>query len=923
MRPIQLTLSAFGPYAGKTVLALDRLGTSGLYLITGDTGAGKTTIFDAISFSLFGVSSGKSRDPSMLRSKYAAPDTPTMTELVFSYKSKTYIIRRSPAYERPAKRGTGMITQTATAELTLPDGRVITKTRAVDSEIKAILGVDHDQFAQIAMIAQGDFLKLLLASTDERKEIFRNIFRTDKFDALQKRLKQEVRDCSSSFSVLDSRIRQTIAEVHVPDDAVLETQWAPAVDGACTLADTLTQLNEMILSQEETHRRLLHTQEALDAQHAACSAELANAEAKQRLEQELKTAQAHRQTLAAQMASAEAQLTQVTQREPEAEQLGQKAAALTAQLEQYAVLDDSVRRLRAAEDAQKNLDRQSEELETQSRVCSETLSAHKQQLEQLEHAGEHLASLRADQQTVQQKQTTAAAIRTQLSSLRNIERKETQAQGIFVRAHQQELAALADYQAKNTAFLCGQAGILAESLAEGQPCPVCGSLHHPSPAQKATDVPSEQEWNHAKERYEQAQEQSRKASERARDLRTQKQQMTQTILERAQDLFPNCALFELSDCLEQLSAQLTRQTAQLEEDIRTEQANKAYRQQLSEQLPRLEQKQAELDAQKQTVATDLIRLRTEQTALAEQSRRLRTSLPCNSRTQAERTIRDLQARRQAIEQDIQRAQQEHAALAQKQSAAEGQCQTLSDQLAQMPEMDIDRTRQQLTQLETEKKTLLSQITQSHTELAGNRKCLTSLQADSDAIGTAEQRLILLQSLSRTANGEVTGKERIMLETYVQMSFFERIIRRANQRFSVMSGGQFELVRRVTAENNRSQSGLDLDIIDHYNGSTRSVKTLSGGESFMASLSLALGLSDEIQASAGGIQLDTMFVDEGFGSLDEETLQQALSALQSLSENGQRLVGIISHVHELKDRIPRQLVVRKDKAGGSHAVLSIS
>ncbi len=205
----------------------------------------------------------------------------------------------------------------------------------------------------------------------------------------------------------------------------------------------------------------------------------------------------------------------------------------------------------------------------------------------------------------------------------------------------------------------------------------------------------------------------------------------------------------------------------------------------------------------------------------------------------------------------------------------------------------------------------------HSYIASNKSALQKIKLKSGDLDDYEKRYQWVLPLSNTANGKVAGKEKIMLETYIQMTYFDRIISRANTRFMVMSGGQYELKRRKEAEDKKAQSGLDLDIIDHYNGTERSVKTLSGGESFKASLSLALGLSDEIQSIAGGIKLDTMFVDEGFGNLDDDSINQAMNALSGLAE-GNRLVGIISHVSELKNRIDKQIVVAKEKSGGSKA-----
>ena len=236
-------------------------------------------------------------------------------------------------------------------------------------------------------------------------------------------------------------------------------------------------------------------------------------------------------------------------------------------------------------------------------------------------------------------------------------------------------------------------------------------------------------------------------------------------------------------------------------------------------------------------------------------------------------------------------------------------------LATAKEIDVFALQCKQAELKGEKESVMTLQKSVHSQRVANVISLENIKQKSDEINVVEEKWMWVKSLSNTANGNISGKEKIMLETYIQMTYFDRIINRANSRLLVMSGGQYELVRRKEAENNRSQSGLELDVTDHYNGTKRSVKTLSGGESFMASLSLALGLSDEIQSSAGGIRLDTMFVDEGFGSLDEESLSQAIRALSSLAE-GNRLVGIISHVNELKERIEKQIVVKKEKSGGS-------
>ena len=296
-------------------------------------------------------------------------------------------------------------------------------------------------------------------------------------------------------------------------------------------------------------------------------------------------------------------------------------------------------------------------------------------------------------------------------------------------------------------------------------------------------------------------------------------------------------------------------------------------------------------------------------------------LPFSDRVLAEREMQTREAARAALQKALEQAQKAYQMGKATADTLRGQIQGYQEQLRQAEPIDLELERAKRKTLSVE----IARLSEGLAELAARIRCnqtaLEHLKEQSGDLEETEKKWTWVRALSNTANGNISGEEKIMLETYVQMTYFDRIIARANTRFMVMSGGQYELKRRIEAENNRSQSGLELDVIDHYNGTERSVNSLSGGETFKASLSLALGLSDEIQSSAGGIRLDTMFVDEGFGSLDEESLQQAMRALSSLTE-GNRLVGIISHVAELKEKIDKQIFVTKDRSGGSRAEIRV-
>ena len=391
------------------------------------------------------------------------------------------------------------------------------------------------------------------------------------------------------------------------------------------------------------------------------------------------------------------------------------------------------------------------------------------------------------------------------------------------------------------------------------------------------------------------------------------------IEEKLAELPGGCAFEEAEQRLREETQENSRRMTELQNLIREEMKRKKRKQELDGWIP--DQEAALLRAEEAVRREQIACAEREAglTALTEQTERLAASLTMGSRREAEEQFNGLSRQKRELERAGEEAEQAYRNVQQEISHERGRIRSLRERLRETPRPDKEKLEADRRGLDERYGGLQDRLTDTRTRLAANGSALRHILQQSDALQETEERWAWVKALSDTANGNLAGREKVMLETWIQTTYFDRIIDRANTRFMVMSGGQYELKRRAEAENNRCQSGLELDVIDHYNGTTRSVKTLSGGESFQASLSLALGLSDEVQSSAGGIRLDTMFVDEGFGSLDEEALRQAVRALSALSE-GNRLVGIISHVSELKEKIDRQIVVTKDRAGGSRAVI---
>ena len=818
MRPLKLTLSAFGPYAAQTVLPLEKLGKGGLYLVTGDTGAGKTTLFDAITYALYDHSSGGVREGAMLRSKYADPATPTFVELEFEVRGQRYTVRRNPEYPRPKARGEGFTTEKADATLTFADGRPpVTRAKEVTAAVIELIGLDYNQFSQIAMIAQGQFTRLLNATTEERSRIFRKLFRTQRYQQLQDALSAQSTALSAQSTAQSVRLGQILASVScAPDDPE---------------AEALAALSEQTLPDvvEDQLQNLLARQEEALAQAAA-----------QRTEAE--TALDAFQQQLGQLRQAEALRQELAQKRSKAQQTAQQQAARAkAKREALAALDSQLAASEAALAELADCEAQKVTLETQQVGLSQRETS-------LQKLGQSLTEC--------QKRTAAGKT----------------AQEHYQHTAQRQAEAHTARDGLERAFLDAQAGLLARQLEEGVPCPVCGSTHHPAPAQLPHTAPTEAQVNAAKHTAEEADRAAQEASAAAHAALARVDEARTRLRQDAEALLPQ--RFTSPDGPVPLTVSLLK-TALAEETnaLRAAQRELHTAQQANDAACR---RKTQLEAQRKAQTTQRAALEAEATAAA------------NAAAAAEATLKTLDAQQAA------RADEAESPL----PALE----------AKLTALQARRTRL----AETEKALTA--------RLLPNRKALAEYRTHAAQLAQLDQRWQWVSALAATAGGTLSSKQKIRLEAYIQMQYLDRILIHANTRLMQMTAGQYEL-ERIGAENQKSQSGLDLGVIDHYNGTRRSVKTLSGGESFKASLALALGLSDEVQSAAGGIRLDTLFLDEGFGSLDEDSLEQAIRVLAGLTE-GDRLVGIISHVGALKERIDHQVVVKKARTGGSTVELVV-
>ena len=921
MRPLKLKMSAFGPYAGLTEVDFEKLGSNGLYLITGDTGAGKTTVFDAVCFALYGTASGNLRDSSMLRSMYADPSTPTFTELTFDYAGKTYTVKRIPEYIRESKRGDGTTKQTAEAELIMPDGTVITKIKDVNSAINEIIGIDRNQFSQVAMIAQGDFRKLLVADTKERQEIFRKIFKTAPYQTFQLKLKAAASEAEAECRKLSDSVKQYVQGIMCGEDDVLGIEAEKAKNGLMMTEDVIALIKQLIdndlADKESSSRQLAET----ETKFILVTEKLTRGEEQEKAKKLLAVSLESRKSASEKLEEAKNDFEAQKTRKPEQEKTAKKVAEIEAELARYDELDASVRKVNSLDTAVKNALTSLENAIGTAQKTEKQIADIKAEQKSLENAGAQKEKLFRRKEQLSARKSELEKLIRNIRLLEKLQKQYVCEQTAYLADAQKAEELINDYTVKYKAFLDEQAGILAENLQDGVPCPVCGSVSHPMTAHKSEKAPTEAEVNAAKSRADTAQAAAAQSSAVAGETKGKIEAQKNTVLEQLESIPDISDTDTAAECAQTAIEKINAETAETEAEISKETANEKRKAVLDEQLPLLEEKAVRTNTSiadiKQKIASDSAA----KEELESRCKTIAATLKFAAKTEAHAAIKALRNSLNTMQADCEKAQTAFSTAEKEVTALDGRINQLKEQIANADEIDITALTEERAALTSEKKLLTEKIDLLNIRLNANSTALENIRAKSSDLSVAEKKLISLSALSDTANGNVKGKEKLAFETYVQKNYFDRILRKANTRFFRMSSGQFELIRTEIADNNRSQSGLELSVKDYYNGSVRSVKTLSGGEQFKASLSLALGLADEIQSSAGGIKLDTMFVDEGFGSLDSESLTQAFSALAELSD-GNRLVGIISHVAELKEKIDKQIIITKDKTGGSKIKISV-
>lgn len=1040
MKPRMLIMSGFGPYAGRTVIDFDRFGGKGLFLVTGDTGAGKTSIFDGITYALYGRMSGD-RDSRNIRSHFASPDTETYVELTFTHENKEYRIRRSPEYERPKKRGSGMTSTPAEVEMTWAGGTPLVKEKAVAQKVEEVLGITYDQWKQIAMLAQGEFRKLLTADSKDRGATMRTIFSTEYVKDLQERLSKMSSDSRETRTKTENDIVMAMDEVDIPEDSPYHDERA-GYDGVSFAEDML---------------RVISLQNAVDGD-AMTSVENAKREVDSR-KAELNRGIAEGRNINSmfdRLASARAQL----------EALSADTEAIGSKREVMRTIDRAVKELKApiseVVSLERDLERVTEELRT---VTSEgmrlaearnalaeadaAMSSRKGEMESMTSRIAMLDSMRPVYEEIEALSSRVSAlteakvrsdaaltditagidlikrritesktfidsnrdVRTALvntmseldssrrmmdiltkaaASLRDHDRIVTELERAKAgRATKLETqCALRDrYTEEEHRFYMSQAGLLASKLEPGCPCPVCGSTDHPCIASPLDGVMTREGLRSLREQWDSSTAELDASNAEVSVLESKVAASRESVAASLDTIgMTSDDMASVGETVRAESDRCRTSIKELEQRVRTlngtakelESAEMLIPEMESELLTKegeLESRRSEAQHVSESLLTDTAllgskrdglefpsldglvseigRITDDRTALSKAIDDARNALEAHDRTIASNTAKaeTLGMNRSNTERELMHARSVLESKLSEMGMTREQC---TATIAREPEItvlegeisafdtainsagtlvenyeretegrervDTSVMEETLAQLDSEVSAMDETLRMLDRRMVGNGRCATSIRSGLGtlkAMGKEAEELILL---SKVLNGD--NRLKTTFESFMQGMYFDRVLTHANTRMRRMTNGRYELKRRPENQDKRSKGGLDIDILDNYTGQRRPASTLSGGESFLAALSLALGLSDAVQRMRGGVRVDTLFVDEGFGSLDPDALKQAVSVLVQLSE-GENLIGIISHVEALKQEIDRKVIVRrKDDRKGSFVEMEV-
>lgn len=891
MKPINLVISAFGPYKDKVTIDFTKLGENGIFLITGDTGAGKTSIFDAISFAIFGEVSGSNRPIQSVRSDFAEPDIETFVELEFIHKNKTYKILRNPSYEKPKKKGEGFTKKAADASLEY-DNKVISGIKNVDTKVEEILGINAKQFKQIAMLAQGEFLKILFAESKDRTEIFRKIFDTNIYNLIAKKLKERLKENEDNLKELKNSFITNTANIMWSEEKNIyfSTKDLNEVD----IENILSDLTEELKNNETDNLKI-------EANISKEEKEIGQFEEKIKKTEELNIKIDN--------------YTELLKKQIEYKNKEKDIVELKDKVIKNQKIKEAIKpkeeKVKNQNELTAKLERELENLKVNIIKGKEKEKEHEKKIEAVDKIGK-----------IYKEYSECTEIKKELlekgNRLKKIEelelKKVTQVKN-YTKLENEYKIMNNEYLEKEDEFFKEQAGIIAEKLEDNKPCPVCGSLERPCIAKKSTSVLTKQELDKLKKVLENKQQEKQKQQEECINTNSQINALIQEFKENLE------TEFNLEELKKVLREEFNKNKVRLEKDeqILITEYTKIFEEKLVLANFEFETFKDKIIANINLEKNELVKDKTLQDEKTKQLEESRASL----KEYKEEYIKELTKLGLKTEEEYKKMLISDNEIENIQKYIEKFNTTVTINNTKIVDLEKEVKGKQKIELSEEKDKLLQrkqhleEERKIHVQVKGkldnNTRIYKLLIENSKELKRKIKDFIIYDELSRTANGTLLGKKRIEFEQYVQATYFDMVILEANKRLAKMTENRYWLLRKEEPEKISDKVGLELEVMDNYNGKKRDVKSLSGGEAFKAALSLALGLSDVIQSYSGGVVIDTLFIDEGFGSLDTESREQAINTLSLLIDNN-KLIGIISHVTELKERIDKKIIVTKTSDG---------
>lgn len=1045
MRPIKLTMSAFGPYGGLEIIDFDQFREHNIFVVTGKTGSGKTTIFDGICYALYGKASGGDRDGESLRSHFNKGDRLTYVELEFEIRGQKYFIRRVPRQMRPKKSGEGLTEQNPEAEFKGPDGKFVSGVERVNDAIISLLGLNYNQFCQIIMIPQGEFRELLLAESKDREAIFRKIFGTYQFQAIQDILDKKAKELKTVLNDLEQRqkiyiksidcggvenlsslvnaeninvngVREELESFIIKDESqekVLEGDIAKLDGELDKLNRDLTfgmEINNRFKEEEEAKKHKISLEEKIETYkeeelklqkgRKALNIKATEDNCKKRWQamkqnqEEVIKAQKALETAKAGLVTAQENISSEEAKEPKRQELTESLAILKKDRDKVIEYDRKKSELKDKE----NILKQKEEQKNQCAITIEKLNKNIDkwltELEKSQKAAIEYANCSVEIGKRQEKYSKLDKLEKEFWDLREITTKYHKEKNRFEQIEVLYKKAKLTYEEMEELFLKGQAGLLAKGLKEGAPCPVCGALNHPRPAHIIQGTPTEEELKQAKEDFSSKDKEHKESLNMLTELSTKEKAQKASIEKLRDELchsledMPGLDDKGIENYLKKIMKTERTQIELLKSKIGELEELKNLETELKEAIDKAKERLKQEEDSYEKIKQEHIELCARINGLKELIEKMTKELPEGVETvyALENLISNKEKEYGIMEESLKKAREAfrnaeifHAmsqtALSEKNKAldltkkeyeealdkldedilkagfegredyklsrmeesaiealergiksfneelksAQDRHEKAAKEISGLKIVDILELKNKVNEKKQAKEILEGQKMRLFARLEKNRDIRQNLDKVKTMINKQEEVYGKISHLANMAKG--SNSEKLSFERYVLAAYFDDIIEAANMRLKPMTDGRFELSRIQEKQKGSAQQGLDLEVYDYYTGLPRHVKVISGGESFKASLSLALGLSDVVSANAGGISIDTMFIDEGFGTLDSESLEKSIQCLLELQQSG-KLVGVISHVEELKERIRARIEISSGITGSSAKVIVV-